>query len=110
MRDLESKIPKSMEKLPKVGEYNGKGYLDKHIQLINERLSYLTLDETSKFKIFSLDLAVPAILWFNNLPNGSIKSWINLSEKFSVNYTSWKRRLVIEATLSGIILGKKESM
>lgn len=90
MRVLESKIPKSTEKLPKIGEYNGKGYLDEHIQLINESLSYFTLDETSKFKMFAMSLVVPATLWLNSLPNGNIKSWIDLSEKFSTHFTSWK--------------------
>lgn len=45
---LESNIPKYKEKSPKLSEYNGKGDPDVHVQLINERLNYLNIDESSK--------------------------------------------------------------
>lgn len=37
-----------MEKLPKLGEYDGKGDPDKHVHLSNEWLNYLSVDDTSK--------------------------------------------------------------
>lgn len=40
-----------MEKPPKMGNYDGKGDPDKHMQLVNNRLSYFSVDGVSKCKL-----------------------------------------------------------
>lgn len=37
-----------MEKLPKLGEYNGKGDLDELMLLVNDQLNYFSVEEASK--------------------------------------------------------------
>lgn len=85
---LESKIPKFMEKPPKLGEYDGKGDPDEHFQLINEQLNYFNADEAYKCKMFALTLVRPARLWFNGLPDMSIKSWNDFYEWFYMHFSS----------------------
>lgn len=60
-----------MENPPKVGDHDGKGDLDEHVQLVNGRLSYFIIDDASKCKLFVLTLARSARLWFNDLLDGS---------------------------------------
>lgn len=47
-RILESKIPKSMQKPTKLGEYDGKGDPDEYAKLVNDRINYYSVDDTSK--------------------------------------------------------------
>lgn len=55
-RTLESKIPKSIEKMPKLGEHDEKGYPGEYVQIVNDRLNYFYVDEASKCKLFALTL------------------------------------------------------
>lgn len=55
-----------MHKLPKLGEYNGKGDHDKNMQLIS-KLNYYGADEASRYKSLTLMLVGPARLLFNGL-------------------------------------------
>lgn len=43
-----------MEKLTKLGEYNGKENMYEHVQLVNNKLNYLSVDKASKCKLFAL--------------------------------------------------------
>lgn len=72
-----------MEKQSKLGEYDGNGNLDEHVQLVNDRLNYFSEDHISKCKLFALTLILPIMLWFNDLPYGSITSWTDFCERFS---------------------------
>lgn len=107
---LDIKIPKSMEKPPKLGESNGKEDSDEHMQFFNDQLNYSSVEESSKWKLFALTLVGPTRLWFNSLSSESIESWIYFCEQFSMHFTAQKRKLVFVAALSEIVKGKKESM
>lgn len=48
IRILEIKIPNFMEKMPKLGKYDGKGGPDEHVHIVNDRLKYFSIDDTSK--------------------------------------------------------------
>lgn len=63
-RISEIKVPKSMGKSPKLGEYDGKGDPYKQVQLVNDRINYFSIDEASKCKLFALTLVHPTMLWF----------------------------------------------
>lgn len=63
-----------MERLSKLGDNDGKGDLDKHVQLINEWLNYYSAEKALKCKLFVLTLVGPSKLWFDSLPDGWIKS------------------------------------
>lgn len=56
---LESKISKSMDTLPKLGEYGKKWDPDEHEKLVNDRLSYFSANDASKRKMFVLSLIRP---------------------------------------------------
>lgn len=61
-----------MKKPPKLGKYNGKGDLEEHIQLIDDRLNYFIANKASKYKLFTLTLVRPTRLWFNGLPTEAL--------------------------------------
>lgn len=69
---LESKILKSMQKPPKLGENDGKGDPDEYVQLVNEILNYYSTDDAYKCKFLVLTLIGSNILWFDGLPDGCI--------------------------------------
>lgn len=106
---LKSKIPKSMYKLPKLGEYDGKGDLDKSMQLIN-KLNYYGVDEASKCKSLALMLVGSARLWINGLHYSCIKSWIGFHYRFTAYFTAQKRQPVTISSLSSIMQGSRESL
>lgn len=81
-RILESKIPKYMEKTPKLSDYDGKGDLDEHMQLVDDRFSYFGVDDASKCKLFALALVGPACLWFYGLPDKCNNSWTKFQKIF----------------------------
>lgn len=91
VRIIKSKITKSFEKPSKPGEYNGNGDYDKHVQLINNRLSYFRVDDVLKCKFFVFTLIGPPRLWFNGLPDESINSWVDICESFFVHFTTHKK-------------------
>lgn len=69
-----------MEKSLNLNDFDVKGGLDKHVQLVNDRLNYFSVDEASKCKLFALTLVGPTMLWLNGLPKMSILSWTNFFE------------------------------
>lgn len=79
--DLGKEIPKSMKKPPMLGEYNGKGYPDEHMQFINDRLDYYNVDDASKCKLLELMLVIPARL----LLKGLLVSCINHGRIFMID-------------------------
>lgn len=110
VRISESKILKSVEKPPKLVECEGKGDPDEHTQLVNDRLNYFNIDDASKFKIFAFTLIRPTMLWFNGLLDMGITSWTDFFERFSAYFISQNRRHVTEASISGTVQEKKESL
>lgn len=48
IRNLESKILKSIEKPSKLGEYDEKGDPYEHVHLVNNRMNYISIDDASK--------------------------------------------------------------
>lgn len=55
-RILDTHIPTSLEKHPKLKEYNNKGDPNKHVQLIGEILIYFHANESAKCELISLTL------------------------------------------------------
>lgn len=49
-------------KPPKLGEYDRKGSLDKHVHLVNDKLNYFSVDEAFKCNVFSLSLVASSRL------------------------------------------------
>lgn len=39
-----------------LSKYNGKVYLDEHVQLVNDQLNYLNIDKVFKCKLFALTM------------------------------------------------------
>lgn len=89
-RILEINIPKLIQKPLKLGECNGKGDPDEHIQLVNDRLNYYSADEAFKFKLLALTLVGSARLWSNNLPDDCIESWMDFCIQLTAYSTTQK--------------------
>lgn len=62
-----------MDKPPKLCEYDKMGDLDYHIQLVNNRMNYFSVDEASKYKISVLTLVGLDRICFNGIPDRSIE-------------------------------------
>lgn len=90
VRTLESKVLKVHEEDAKLEEYDKKGDLDEHVQLVNEQLSYFSTDDASKCKLFVLTLIRSPQMWFNGLIDGSIDSWEDFCVRFYVHFTARK--------------------
>lgn len=97
---LKRKILKSIEKPPKLNEYDGKGYPDECVHIKNDQLSYFSVDDAPKCKLFALTLVESAQLWFNSLPKESIDSWPGLCERCYSYFTGRKRQPVTKTALS----------
>lgn len=72
VRILERKVHKSMEKLPRRGDYKDKMDFDEHVQLMKDQLSYFSVNDPHKSKLFTLTLLGPIWLWLNGLSDESI--------------------------------------
>lgn len=86
VRIWESMIPKSMEKPPKLTDYDGKGDPNENEQLVDKQLNYFGGYEASKCKLFTLTLVGPTRLRFNDLPDGCIYSCVELHKRFSKQF------------------------
>lgn len=99
-----------MHKPHKLGEYNGKGDHDEHVQLVNDRIKYNNTNNASKFKLSTLTLMRPTRLWFNGIADSWIESWTKFYNWFTANFTTQKRQQVTIVALRSIMQGAKESM
>lgn len=99
-----------MQKPQNLGEYDGREDHDKHIQLVNDRLNYYIIDEAFKCKLLTLALVGPTRMWLNSLPDGCIKSWIDLCSWISAHFTSQKRHPVTIVVLSSIMQGPEDNI
>lgn len=68
IRILKNRIPKSMEKQLKLVDSDRKRDCNEHVELVDAQLSYFSVDDSSKCKLFTLTLVGPTLLWFNDLP------------------------------------------
>lgn len=107
-KNMESNILKYVEKSPKLSDYDGKGDPDEHVQLVNDQLSYFSIDDASKCKLFMLTQVDLTLLWFNVLPDGSIESWAEFRERFYAYFIARKQGSIIKTALRWIIQGRKE--
>lgn len=107
-KNLESNILKYMEKSPKLSDYDGKGDPDEHVQLVNDRMSYFSIDNAPKCKLFMLTQVDLTLLWFNGLPDRSIDSWAEFRVRFSAYFVARKQGSIIKTALRGTIQGRKD--
>lgn len=103
-------IPESMVKPPKLVKYDRKRNPDEHVELLNDRVNYFSINGASKCKYFTLTLIGPSKLWFNGLTNGSITSWMDFCGRYYAYFIVHKRQTTTKTALSGIVQGKKENL
>lgn len=98
-----------MEKPPKLREYDGKGDLNKHIQLFNDRINYFSVNKAYKSKLFLLPMVGPSTMvqWPSKGEHGIM---MNFCKWFSLDFTVGKRMSVMVSVLSRIVKGKKKTM
>lgn len=101
-RIIESHMPKSLEKPPKLKEYDVKRDPDEHVKHVDDLLNYCHADEMVKWKLFALTLIRLAKLWLKVLLDENVDSWIDLCNNFFACVLGWKRRPVIKDALIGI--------
>ncbi|MCH81530.1 hypothetical protein A2U01_0002319 [Trifolium medium] len=72
MRILESRIPRPLEKPPKLEIYDGTTDPDEHLEHIDTILDYYQAQGPVKWKLFVLTLKGSAMTWFKGLEDDSI--------------------------------------
>lgn len=75
---LDSEIPKSLEKPPKLNNYSKKGDSNEHVQHVGNRLNYYHTNKKAQCKLITLNLTESSMIWFKSLPNRSVDWWTNL--------------------------------
>lgn len=107
--NLDSNIPRSLEKPPKLGNYNSTKDLDKHVDHVETMLDHHHPCGVVKCKIFTPTVKRAAMMWFNTSPNGCINSRKELYDSFTYQFISRKWKLTIIVVLSWIKQRKKEN-
>lgn len=77
-----------MEKPSRLTDYDGKGDPDEHVQVMDNWLSYFSIDDAFKCNLFALNLFEPSRLWFNVLPDGCINYWEEFYKRLSTPFTA----------------------
>ncbi|MCI47080.1 hypothetical protein A2U01_0068321, partial [Trifolium medium] len=85
------RIPRALEKPPKLEIYDGSTDPDEHVEHIDTVLDYYQARGPIKCKLFVLTLKGAAMTWFKGLEDNSIDSWEELNKAFSSHFTARKR-------------------
>lgn len=99
---LNSRIPKSLDKPPKLDIYNCKGDPNEHVEHIDTILNYYHSRGVVDCKLFVLALKGYIMKRFKTLCDDCISSYKELSDFFIVQLTVWKLKPITIVILSGI--------
>lgn len=77
---------------------------------MDNRLDYYHADRDVKCVFFALTLIEYAQVLFKSLSDEIIKSWFDLCEVFTVQFTTMKRQQTIVVVLSVVTQGEKETL
>lgn len=106
-RILDRRIPKCLEKPPKLDSYKCMGDLDEHVHTM---FDYYHPCGIVKCKLFVLTLKGVVITWFKTLPDSCINSWKELYVSFTTQITARKQKPTTIVVLTMIYQKKKETL
>ncbi|MCI02730.1 hypothetical protein A2U01_0023764 [Trifolium medium] len=104
------RIPKSLEKPPKLQTYDGTGDPDEHVEHIDTILDYHGGRGGVRCKLFVQTLKGSAMTWLKSLPDKSVRSWTYLYTQFFSHLITCKLQPKTVASLGGIVQGKDETL
>ncbi|MCH86816.1 hypothetical protein A2U01_0007676, partial [Trifolium medium] len=110
LKILETRIPRTLKKPPKLEIYDGTTDQDEHLKYIDTVLDYYQSQGAKKCRLFVLTLKGAAMTWFKGLEDDSIDSWRELCKAFSSHFIARKRQPKTMASLSNIVQGREESL
>jgi hypothetical protein len=99
-----------LEKPPAMDTYDGTTDPDDHIENIKVVFDYRGVRGSIKCKLYSTKLRKGAMIWYKNLPLGSIDTWRELCRLFTAHFTASRKHPKTEATLEAIIQRDDESL
>ncbi|XP_016200238.1 uncharacterized protein LOC107641254 [Arachis ipaensis] len=84
---LEVRLPKHYDK-PTDMRYDGTQDPLEHLTAFEARMNLEGVGDEVRCRAFLVTLAGPAIRWFNNLPQGSVTGFADISHAFSAQFTT----------------------
>jgi hypothetical protein len=90
--------------------YDGTTDPDEHIENIKAILTYRSVRDTVKCKIFVTTLRRGAVTWFKNLRRNSIDSWSDLCNEFTTHFMASRTQPKMVASLEAIFQGRSETL
>ncbi|KAL0462362.1 UNVERIFIED_CONTAM: hypothetical protein Slati_0123800 [Sesamum latifolium] len=78
-------------KIPNLSEYNGVGDPQDHLDQFLARADLLDISDAAYCKLFRTTLSGKAMVWFNQLPLGTIETFDQLSQRFLHHFAINKR-------------------
>jgi len=87
-RIREAQIPRRLEKSPQMDSYDRTTDQDEHMENIEVVLTYRSVRDVVKCKLFVTTLRRGAITWFKYLRRNSIDSWDNFFHEFGAHFTT----------------------
>ncbi|XP_025678442.1 uncharacterized protein [Arachis hypogaea] len=84
---LEVRLPKHFDK-PTDMRYDGTQDPLEHLTAFEARMNLEGVGDKVRCRAFSVTLAGPAIRWFNNLPQGSVTGFADISHAFLAQFTT----------------------
>ncbi|XP_072076556.1 uncharacterized protein [Arachis hypogaea] len=84
---LEVRLPKHFDKSTDM-RYDGTQDLQEHLTAFEVRMNLEGVDDEVRCRAFPVTLAGPAIRWFNNLPQGSVVKFSDISHAFLAQFTT----------------------
>ncbi|KAL0395033.1 UNVERIFIED_CONTAM: hypothetical protein Slati_4469500 [Sesamum latifolium] len=78
-------------KIPNLSEYNGVGDPQDHLDQFLARADLLDISDAAYCKLFRTTLSGKAMVWFNQLPLGTIETFDQLSQRFLHHFSINKR-------------------
>ncbi|XP_057758200.1 uncharacterized protein LOC130977773 [Arachis stenosperma] len=84
---LEVRLPKHFDK-PTNMRYNGTQDPQEHLTAFESRINLEGLGDEVRCRAFLVNLAGPAIRWFNALPQGSVTTFADITRAFLAQFTT----------------------
>ena len=84
---LEVRLPKHFDK-PMNMRYDGTQDPQEHLTAFEARMNLEGVGDEVRCRAFPVTLAGPAIRWFNNLPQGSVTQFSDISHAFLAQFTT----------------------
>ncbi|XP_072058264.1 uncharacterized protein [Arachis hypogaea] len=100
---LKVRLPRNFDK-PTDMRYDGIKNPQEHVTAFEARMNLEGVGDAVRCRAFPVMLAGPAIRWFNTLPQGSITTFADISQKFLARFTTRIAKAKHPINLLGVTL------